>query len=307
MEVLDIKREEYGSGIPIKGLNTVKSVLEIFYSGRTKNSGATLGRLTRDGGGIEAIFMRMMADTRDVKDRFLEAMFSEMESGLKARGIYSRSYDYDGVGPFFKTTVTVTEIDKKVELYLLQMHAAYVGNEVEKRLAEALNIERGLQWLRVGIEVKPVKGKFEIDFNDVMERVIKINGIARISGEKAAKTFFVEDHFGNYCNLTLMNAGKFIVDLCLEDVAQKVDYSGRQKKLTWSAKGSVLSGPLREDWNDKNKILNPVILFSIHSANERLPILKTEIKEEVKVLADTIKAAFGGERDKPALNPGMNK
>jgi hypothetical protein len=163
--ITGVEISQYESGIPLKGWESVKNALNIFASGASRGSRATeqhqMQAVGESMGGFAAAFYAVAAPHMSGgSSSFVEKMLQEAEPAVQSRGRWSRSYDYDGQGSFFKTTVEVNRADKK-DGYILQLNAAYVGNQVEEGLAEALGAERGLSWKNVAVEFEPAGTQFK--------------------------------------------------------------------------------------------------------------------------------------------------
>ncbi len=81
-----------------------------------------------------------------------------------------RSFDYDGVGQFHKTSVDVEVTKKGIELHL---GAAYVGDQVEESLAKAMGKERGFRSATVEVPVNQTgrDGYFLVDVAEACQKM----------------------------------------------------------------------------------------------------------------------------------------
>ena len=289
-----VRRLEHHSGIALRGITSVKAAITMFANGITRGSGDTGTQMIRDGGGL-ALVMKTMVESGH-EGRFLHTLFIEMETALKSRDIFSRHYDYDGMGPFFKTTVEVAKLED--DLYILRLNAAYVGDKVEVGLAEALEVERALSSASVEVEIPAVDNQFVIDFNMIIERVGKVFDLNGLTGKKATEEIVTVGEFREVKQrVQIYETEKFVVMMGPSGVESPMKHDGNgSSKLVWTAKGAVLSGPLDQDWEDKTKFKTPVVAFHISNKKgdsyRKPPFTEADDKMAIRELAEKIAVAF---------------
>jgi len=293
MRITAVRQEKLECGIPLKGLDSVKTALQTFSKGERPTVQKTASQI-EEGNGLGALLF--LSFLPDAGDRFLQQLFSELEI-VKGRGYFERSFDYDGRGPFFKTTVEVSDYGEN-DIYILGLHAAYVGRQVEERLAEMLGAERGLQWLKVSVETEPVGEQFQFDFNEIAAGIKPLFGSPEtLSGEAMVTAITSFGDFGNSGRFVFQTGSGLTVSVFPDDVSHPFQYMDRQKKAAWISNGAKLSGPLRESYTERGKFRSSKIAISIFGSKkgsfERLlPIIDPAVKEEARSLADKIEAAF---------------
>lgn len=167
--------------IAFDNLDTLKDALRLFASGQTKGSQATRNELV-SAGGIGGAFTVLVGINRDDSE-FLTRLFAEIDERVGPQGRrqkapevgakLSKSYDYDGVGPFFKAGVDVVYAGDST--YLLSLYAAYVGNEVEIGLADHLGVERCVMHKGVRLDVEPTGETFSFDLDVLASGLIAAN------------------------------------------------------------------------------------------------------------------------------------
>lgn len=159
--VVSSQPSSHESGIILDSLDEVAYALKVYESGSVKGSQATEDEFYRDrwksdnpNAGVDdpRIFRQtpeasFVQSALDIKNRGRGSLTDEMIADMrKSNGKYEKSFDYDAMGTrFFKTTVEVEPTDGK---YVLQILAAYVGDEPEEELARTLDKKRAL--VRVG-------------------------------------------------------------------------------------------------------------------------------------------------------------
>lgn len=121
-----------------------------------------------------AFYLAEAPHLRGGGSRFVDGMMGELMSSVIERGRWHRSYDYDGQGTFFKTTVGVISLDTPDNVNLLNLNAAYVGKEVEDGLAEYLGVGQGLQWKHAAVGLEPVEDHMQVDFDQVVQRLAPV-------------------------------------------------------------------------------------------------------------------------------------
>jgi hypothetical protein len=298
MDILHVTKGTYEGGIEFADLNTVKSALKIFANGGTPAARETTqhGFEGDPAGGI-GLMLKTMIDGK-YESAFMKELLQKVDGVTEDRG-FSRHYDYDGVGPFFKTTVGVTKIKlaRRKFVYLLELNAAYVGDTPCAGLAESLGANRALWRDEVSVELAPVGGRFEVDFNDIAERLANIGLVSFTgNGEDMANHIMSE--------VQLPDRGKPSIRVRNDDlsvdfgilsysVARPIDY--RSGKVMWSKEGAVISGPVSEFHDDSNPRLYVTIEVPRVPGEEswdRKPVLDPALKQAIHDQADAIMAAF---------------
>lgn len=290
---LAVRRSEWLRGIPLVGLNSVKAALRKFSDG-VRGSNATTQQLATDGNPF-AMMMKMAYIDAGREGSFLKELFADIEASLKKRDKYSRHYDYDGVGSFFKTTVEVTKLPN--DIFVLGLNAAYVGDKVEVSLAEALGVERALCWTATNLVLPSVSGLFIADMLFIIESLAKVVDLKGLTPERAVsrmKDKIVEDGFR--VSIPIFETEKFAVTMGLDDVESPMKYQNGNGTLVWKINDNSVLGPLHTDWQDETKFLDPLMKFTVFKkTKERFEptfLISAEDKKAMRDLADTIVSAF---------------
>ena|SRR3989344_9484648 len=306
-EVTGVEVTQYESGIPLKGWESVRNALDIFASGASRGSRATeqhqMKAVGESYGGLGLAFYAIASPhMQGSGSSFVEQMLKEAEPSVKSRGSWSRSYDYDGQGSFFKTTVEVNKVGKE-DGYLLQLNAAYVGNQVEEGLAETLGAERGLSWKNVAVEFEPEGTQFKIDFDQVAEKlrgvVATLDTKARsITGKDIVAHLMKTDKYGESEGPFVLGVKDGVeVTVNLGRVGRRFEYSqGKRSEDRWHVEGATITGSLDTDYRDETKFMPPSISVSMHPKSEdkynRLPAVDPKMKATMNGLASEIATAF---------------
>lgn len=308
MKIVSVTPTEYYGYIPIKGLDAVEDALNLFASGNPKGSRNAGNQLMKDIGdtfGGEAVAYYVLGESRMdgngntfVKDRIM----NEARAILATRDAAHFSFDYDGWGPFRKTTINIQVLDRSEDLYALRIYAAYVGEKPEIGLAEALEVERGLLWAAANIETEPVGKMFEFNLTYVLMRLVEDMDteswlMGAVSPVEIADSFLKQIGKGDKPSLLIYKSGDLSVTLAIKDVERPIHYVDGKYQLTWSCEDGVVRGPLLKSYTDPNAYQAP--LFSIFvqgaSVNEdyRTKIIYLPGKKaEVLALRDQIAAVF---------------
>lgn len=298
---------QYESGIPLKGWESVKNALDIFASGASRGSRTTeqhqMKAMGESYGGLALAFYAIAAPhMQGSGSSFVEGMLKEAEPSVKSRGSWERHYDYDGQGSFFKTTVEINKVGKE-DGYLLQLNAAYVGNQVEEGLAEALGAERGLSWKNVAVEFEPEGTQFKIDFSQVAEKLLGVvatldTKAKSITGEDIVAHLMKTDKYGESEGPFVLGVKDGVeVTVNLGRVGRRFEYSqGHKSEDRWHVEGATITGPLDTDYRDETKFMPPSISVSMHPKSEdkynRLPAVDPKMKATMNGLANEIATAF---------------
>jgi hypothetical protein len=290
---LTVRRSECLTGIPLVGMDSVKAALQKFSEG-VRGSSATTQQLAIDGNPF-AMVMKMAYMDAGREGPFLKNLFADIEATLKGRDRYSRHYDYDGVGSFFKTTVAVTKLPNDV--LVLGLNAAYVGGRVEASLAEALGVERALCWTAVNAVLPSVDGLFIADLLFIIESLAKVVDLKGLTPERAVlrmKDEIVQDGFR--VSIPIFETEKFAVTMGLDNVESPMKYGNGGRTFVWKFNDNSILGPLHADWEDGTKFLDPLMKFTICAKpSDRFAptfLISAEDKKAMRDLADTIASAF---------------
>jgi hypothetical protein len=293
MEYLAVTQESIEGGIEFADLDSVKNALLLYASGDTAGSHETTRRGfdNTESGGF-GLMMKMLIDL-DNDDSFMEDLLSGVDTVDMGRP-YDRSYDYDGVGAFFKTTVLVSmaQVRRGYYVYLLSLNAAYVGDKPCAELAKAIGADRSLWRDTVTVELAPVGDHFEIDFDDVMERLIAV-GLKTMSGQQFAEHTMRQTTKPLDAEYSLpIRSEPLLVIFGLErySVGDPIDRTSRQ--VCWTQTGSVISGPL---WPHQNPRLTFTVTAPASADQrswERVPIIDPAIKQAIHDQSAAIVGVF---------------
>jgi hypothetical protein len=305
MKILSVSCTEREGGIPLPDLESVKGALQAFSEGRTQGSDATRNQLVKDGGGMAAAMMTLVQPSPGT---FVDRLCQQMEQSLSQSDQFYRDFDYDGVGSFFKSNVKVKRLSDGT--YLLELSAAYVGNEVEKGLAEYLGIQRGLWWTKLTITLDAIEGdNFKIDFDPIND---KLGGTVlwTHSGKDIAKLIAAgktEDYSSRIMDggiVTLMGGelrdtvdpssvdGQLTVTMAIDDMSV-----GRYYEQAFEADGSVVIGPRETRWSQPGEEKYPSVGITVtgnplEDRFNRLPVLDPEVQVRMRELVNDLKVRF---------------
>ena len=309
LKIIGVGVNEYRLGIPLKDWESVKAALNIFASGASKGSRATerhqLKAVGDSFGGEGLAYYGLMAPhLKGPGSAFVGQMLQEAEPVIESRGFWSRSYDYDGPGSFFKTTVEIKRLPEQEGAYLLELNAAYVGKDVEDGLAETLGVEQGLQWKSVDVRFEPEAFGFRIDFGEVARRLqgvyaeLQTTEKPALTGRDILKTLLEidPDRLSDSTPFVLGVKDGIEVTLNLGRVGDRFDRRQDSKTPLWGLEDSVLTGRLAEKWGEEGKFDDPSIVITVRRFSkrefDRLPALDPAMKARMNDLASKIASAF---------------
>lgn len=291
------RRREYWMGIPVANFDEVKAALTAYMNGVRGAHGAEQESLSGEGGGM-VLALKTIAQ-HGTTDRFMSRMFSRLEPAMEpgGRGVAQADYDWDGVGPFTKTTVDLVRLSENQ--HMLGLHAAYVGRKGEAGLAAALGRERCLRWAEIGLEIETNGDEFRIDFDEIASRLEKVAPMT-MTGAGIADHFMNQDEIHSKSCMMLRRAN-LNVRVGHQWLSSRLNYDAkvRPAPIQWKQKGAVLSGPLETRYKDETtkKPYPPTIEISVVSVGEH-PAWKTEDKQDILDLADGIERIFAGKATK---------
>lgn len=306
MEIQDVRTEKYFRYIPLKGWESVVTAITTFAGGATKGARATenhqmqaVGR-SEDALGL-AVYSLRAPHMKGATNNFLEELLTSAEAALSTRDRWHRGYDYDGYGPFFKTGVDILVLNREEDMFGLGISAAYVGDEPEQGLAEALDIPRALLRATVIVETAPADEEhFEFDFEELLRKLNGVLDMESIGGEEIASLLVAGE------NDPLRSNPPFVLNYD-EDVQVTISPGRVERRVytelgesedmwMWEASGPVLRGLLRNLYEDPDEKVTPTVVITA-SATEgedgRTPaIYKQKDKQKILALADSIAEAL---------------
>jgi len=172
---------EHRSGIHFAHLEHLEHALIMYGTGNI--SGETAQRYNEKAytemggpmGGALFAFAGRGDMPKFVQEQIMERVSQAYEAVQNSRNpnasekVY-KSFDYDGVGQFHKTSVDVEVTKGGVELHL---SAAYVGDQVEESLAKAMGQERGFRSATIEVPVNQTgrDGYFLVDVAEACKKM----------------------------------------------------------------------------------------------------------------------------------------
>lgn len=204
---------------------------------------------------------------------FLEMELRKARAALENQTRWQGGYEYEGIGPFFKTAVDIVHLDRAQELYGLGLKSSGIGDQPERELADFLQVERCLYWCKVTIETSPEGNLFFFDFDQLLERLRGVHAAFHLSGEQLASELMAATDFGpgvqGPCAL-LFREGRLWIKLAPERVARRYDKRG--DRLQWKREEGVLTGPLEEIWDRPGAYRPPTIAIELFDGFQRPPL-----------------------------------
>lgn len=292
MEFLGASRTSYSGGIEFADLESVKNALRAFASGQAPGSNETLSKGFEGKDGGIGLAMKLMVEI-GTESRFMQDLLDGVDK-VKDDRPFHRSYDYDGIGPFFKCSVEVKaiRINHRKCTYLLDLSAAYVDDKPTGSLATVLGAERALWWDAVVVQVKPFDNGFSFDFDEIMSCVKGI-GIEPLAGVGVASAMMRGSDDSNRLDASLVvRNDDLLVRLGIDIFSVGDSLLHGTSEVLWKRSGSVISGPLRED-------RTPQLTFSVSLPEDpsvrswdRKPIIDPMLKQQIHDHADAIVAVF---------------
>jgi len=290
--------------IPLLGWDSVVSALNTFARGLAKESWATtdhqIEAINQSQGafGLGVYFLGASHLTANPSS-FVDELLVKAHNTLKTGDRWSRSYDYDGVGVFFKTTVEIGFLDRDKEMYYLSIHAAYVGDAPEEGLAERLGVPRALTGTSVVVEVKPTsETTFAFDFDKILYALKDVINVGKLTGKYITSIWMntTRDKHSGSPSTVLFRDGEIEVVLSPGRIEDRWKWENGNTTDTWQSKGATLYGLLDESYDDEKDYDEPTLVISVrrHSQDRfnRKPFYLPEEKEAVLDLTQHIADAL---------------
>jgi hypothetical protein len=299
MNILTVTQSSVQGGIEFADLDSLKNAIRVFADGGTPAARETNRHGFDDtpNGGV-GLLMKMDFDNRR-ESSFIQELLSEIDRVTESRQ-FSKSYDYDGAGPFFKTSVEVKKIKigRRRFTYLLSLYASYVGDRPCAGLASSLDADRALWRDEVVIEMAPVGDRFEIDFEAAAERLAGI-GLDSLTGQQIADSIMAEAPKGHEANTNvLIRRDDLVVGFGLMRVSVQGPIDHKSGEVIWIQSGAIISGPLERAIEGEG-YAKPRLSVSISVPKpenerswERKPILDPVVKQNVHDQTAAIVSAF---------------
>lgn len=276
MKIVDVRQSEFYRYIPLKGWESVRAALWMFATGVPKGAQATtkhqIDAVAKSWSG-EAFAMYIIGapHLKGANNSFVERLLTEAQEVLRDRERWSKHYDYDGMGSFFKTSVDIGYLNRAEDMYYIGIYAAYVGDEPEVGLAEALGIPRALMSASVTVQVEKLDDRhFGFDFEPFLRLLDPVLATERISGEEVCDQMMKVDRYGeSKAAIVLFDESRLKVTLSPGRVENRFVYMQPGTPTdTWKVQGSRLTGLLHRSYEDPEKFDEPTLYLSITSAEQ---------------------------------------
>lgn len=193
----------------------------------------------------------------------------------------------------------ITVLDRKEELYMLGINAAYVGNEPEVGLAEVLGIPQALRRYTVTTEIKSEDGlHFAFDFEEVLRALDGVLETDALKGAEIAKHFVTGDRYSDSKPWPIFLDKDVSVTLVPGRVESRFVYDKPgEAHDTWTVEGSVLRGLLSSSYEDESKKEPPTIILTVSSAQNdsfgySQPVWDEDLKFQIDFLSNQIAEAL---------------
>jgi hypothetical protein len=300
MQIISVVCSENCRGIPLMGWDSVKAALHAYSEGKARGARATTNQqleAVEQSHDRMAVALSIFAGVLTGNpDAFLERMLQEAETEIRRNGYWNRSYDYDGQGNFFKTRVDIKLCDKQEDIYVLNVYAAYIGDEPENGLAEYLGIPRALLSKSVVITAEPLDAsQFVFDFSAVYDGIGGLLGLDANVGRQITKHIMSGDQFDSPKGFLLMKDDGVRVTLSLGRVKRRfVQDEDRKIRDTWRRDGPFLIGLLDESYEDRSKKETPTFSITVSkkfnhdSQYDYTPVWDAELRQRITTLVDEI-------------------
>ncbi len=271
-KVTGLEKEDYYRGIIFDSPEEFASALLVYDGGEIADARATQNNLLEavgESNGAMGVGLLLLGGHRSSQG-FTERLAQEAIFELRSSGRFHRSFDYDAMGSnFFKTTV---EGNKFGEKYVLELHAAYVGDRPAKELAEKLKRPMALTQAVAKAKLSPVDTWW---FNVNLEEVLKDLPITKDQIVQLAQHIGHEEGQPSWerpesPNLTFeYNGRQFKLAVGLGNVSTYLNPESNEDYSYLQARGRHLVGPSWTPYNEEGtakgdaRVINPTLNLSV--------------------------------------------
>jgi hypothetical protein len=304
VKITSVQTQEYTRGIPLKGWESVETALKTFANGHTAGArdteGHQLNAMSQSQGALGlGLYLLGAAHLQGEESTFVTDMLEKAKSYVKQHGRWSRNYDYDGVGVFFKTSVDITLLNEQDDLYMLEINAAYVGDKPERGLAQYLGVPLTLRYSSVIVQVESLDGEhFLFDFEQIIQAMKTV--VTKVNDGSGT---FIADYFISDCEysrpepLAIYHDQDIEITINTGRVENRFLYNKGDPVDTWAVDGSVLTGLLDQSYEDKNQKEPATLILTVQSSKRdrfehALPVYDQELKEKIIKMSQTLAKAL---------------
>lgn len=304
MKITSVLTQEYTRGIQLKGWSSVETALNTFANGHIDGARDTedhqVNAISQSQGALGlGLYLLGASHMQGGASNFVTRMLEEAKSTVQQRGQWSRHYDYDGVGVFFKTSVEIHLLSKKDDLYMLEINAAYVGDKPERGLAQYLGIPLTLRRSSVIAQVESIDGEhFSFDFEQIIQSVKKVVPTVKgVSGKSIAQHFMSGDRYSNPKPVVIYHDRDIEITVGTGRVENRFVYSQGNPTDTWTVDGSTLIGLLDTSYEDENKKEPSTLILTVQSSSRDrfdypLPVYDHELKDKMIQMSQALALAI---------------
>jgi hypothetical protein len=295
MNILDVTQRSQEGGIELADLDSVKAALRLYAMRGIRISDEAMLAYSNEPSGGLGLAMRHVFNARP-ESGFMQELLREIDK-VTDQHSFSRSFGYDGIGPFFKTNVDVSKVKIGTDkfIYLLSLDAAHAGDELCSGLAEAIGASRALWYDMVSIEVAPSGRRFEVNFDFVVQRLASI-GISSFTGKQIADQIMsrTRPSSGRSAVVTLHSYNDIALYFGILSYSVEEPFDPSTMETTWSQSGPIISGQLGQ-LND-GRYTNPRLYAEISIPDRwslgRKPIINPTLKQTIHDQSLVLASAF---------------
>lgn len=301
LEVVGIEASERHTGIPLKDSNALVRALTAYSMGATQESDVTsqllLNEIEDRMGRTFRNFAQSSMPSYEPGD-IVEQILNEAIPIVNSQGRWQRYYDYGAMGStFLHTEVGIDRLPDFDDGYLLKLRTLRGSggqDRAEKDLAKFLEVDRGLEYKGVQIQLKPDGTYCDIDFDKVAGRLQSL--CADLHSTADVNYPLTGAQMLNTIASRNLNHG-WSFRLGIQDgVGIAVSVDGTYKRENWQVEGGHLRAPLEEGFERQGVLLTPSISIGIQRSEQNrwlgIPAVTHEMKDTMDQLSNRVVAAF---------------
>ena len=294
--IKEVVVSENHSGIRCADWREVVDLLKKYGRGNYKGGQATVkhDRSAYDQTYGEEGEMEFANDQQDELDDFINKNFNTGENPVHSTGWeYDRWFDYDGKGGLFKSAVRIRKIE---DGYILNLRAAYVGDDVEEQLAQAVNKPRGMEQTSVRVWYN-AGDYFLVDFQQIIENLqkggLQIEGQSdQLATDYAADILDSERSLRSRQEVILESSKDYEVFMRAEIPNGNRFFRTKDgKKDLWQSSSGAVFGPKEIDLTDETRTMLPSVIIGVRVKGD-IPTFETELQGKLREKSRQISEAL---------------
>lgn len=285
------------SGIYFPSMAALREGLEVLLGKRpagTQNAYAEECKNATPDFDLGLVMMEVTRST-GAASNFLDSLFADIERTLATYHVFTTSYEYEGVGPFYKSSLWVWKAGDEGFIYSM-CAANTLSEQIEGPLAQSLCTERCIASVVVMIRGESVGTSFRFDLGDICARVNEALSLTLDPDAVVAELMTEADADYAPPKMTLASLDEGLELRCRMRDTGYTHLKDDNRTLAYHADGTVITGPLGKDYSEQepNGFAIPLIDLEIRMAGDPYStwILDPVARSLAREIAGQLQLAF---------------